>query len=61
MPDQVATEFNVDYMDALLVAPSELPEGQVVQVISPGYMYGEKVLRHSKVITSSGTSAPSAE
>ncbi len=61
MPDQVATEFNVDYMDALLVAPSELPEGQVVQVISPGYMYGEKVLRHSKVITSSGTPAPSAE
>ncbi len=54
MPDQVGTEFDVDYMDALMVAPSELPEGQVVQVISLGYMYGEKVLRHSKVITSSG-------
>ena len=60
MPDQVGTEFSVDYMDALMIAPSEFPEGQVLQVISPGYMYGEKVLRHSKVITSSGP-AQSAE
>lgn len=60
MPEQVGTEFNVDYMDALMVAPSDAPEGQVLQVVSPGYMYGEKVLRHSKVITSSGP-AQSAE
>lgn len=54
-------EFNVDLMDALMVMPSDFPEGCVVQTISPGYMINEKVLRHTKVITSSGPAAPAGE
>jgi len=34
--------------------PSEHPEGTVVQEIQKGYTLRDKVLRHSKVITSSG-------
>lgn len=54
MESAVGTPFNVDLHDALMVMPSELPEGNVVQEISPGYLIHDKVLRHSKVITSSG-------
>jgi molecular chaperone GrpE len=54
MEDAAGKEFDVDYMDALMIAPSDSPEGTVLQVVSPGYMINEKVLRHAKVVTSSG-------
>lgn len=54
MEDGVGKEFDVNYHEALMMSPSEYPEGAVVQVIQPGYMLKEKVLRHAKVITSSG-------
>lgn len=60
MPDPVGEDFNVDLMEAMLMTPSELPEGKVFGVISRGYMYGEKVLRHAKIIASSGP-APEAK
>lgn len=47
--------FDVDYHEALMMTPSnEFDDGTVVQVFQDGYLMGEKVLRHAKVITSSG-------
>ncbi len=54
MDDGVGKDFDVNYHEALMMSPSEYSEGAVVQVIQPGYMLKEKVLRHAKVITSSG-------
>lgn len=49
------TPFDVERHEALMHMPSELPEGQVVQEVQRGYMLHDKILRHSKVITSAGT------
>lgn len=46
--------FNVDYHEALAHLPSETPEGHIIQEVQRGYLFREKVLRHSKVITSAG-------
>lgn len=46
--------FNVDFHEALMHMPSELPEGYVVQVVQRGYSLHDKVIRHAKVITSAG-------
>lgn len=54
MEDPVGKEFNVDYHDAMMQTPSGLPENYVVQQIQKGYMVKDKVLRHAKVVTSSG-------
>jgi molecular chaperone GrpE len=50
----VGTMFDVKYHEALMQMPSEAPEGSIVQEVQPGYMLGEKVLRHARVITSAG-------
>lgn len=50
----VGKPFDVDFQEALMTAPSEFPEGTVTQVLQNGYMLNGKVIRHSKVITSSG-------
>lgn len=56
MEDSKGKEFDVEYHDALMQSPSEeIPEGHVLQVLQDGYLIGEKVLRHAKVITSSGS------
>lgn len=54
MDDPTGNEFDVDYHDALMAQDSELPENHIVQVAVPGYMIKDKVLRHAKVITSTG-------
>jgi molecular chaperone GrpE len=55
MEDATGQEFNVDYHDALMQTPNEeIPEGHIAQILQDGYMIGDKVLRHAKVITSSG-------
>jgi len=46
--------FDVNFHEAMLQMPSEYTEGSVIQEIQKGYMLREKVLRHTKVITSSG-------
>lgn len=51
--------FNVDVHEALMHMPSDHPEGHVVQVVQRGYQLNDKVLRHTKVITSAGQ--PSSE
>mgnify|MGYP006284218931 CR=1 FL=1 len=54
MEDPVGKQFNVDYHDALMQIPSEFPQGVVVQEVQKGYMIKDRVLRHAKVVTSSG-------
>jgi molecular chaperone GrpE len=57
MDDTLGTQFDVHFHEALMAMNSQHPDGTVVQVIQPGYMINEKVLRHAKVITSNGQSA----
>lgn len=48
------TMFDVHFHEALMMSPSEKPEGTVLQVLQNGYILKDKVIRHAKVITSSG-------
>jgi molecular chaperone GrpE len=32
----------------------EIPDGHIVAVVQPGYLLNGKVIRHAKVVTSSG-------
>ncbi|MFP4528810.1 MAG: nucleotide exchange factor GrpE [Candidatus Kapaibacterium sp.] len=59
MEDPTGEPFDVDYQEAMMTQPSDMPEGHVVQVVQPGYMIHDKVLRYARVITSSG--APKSE
>lgn len=61
MESSVGKPFNVDYHDALMSIPSEFPEGYVVQEFQPGYMLRDKVIRHAKVVISSGEPEASRE
>ncbi len=54
MESSIGKAFNVDFHDALMSMPSEFPEGYVVQEFQPGYMLKDKVIRHAKVVISSG-------
>jgi len=49
------TPFDVDFHEAIMLTPSNtIVDGNIVQELQKGYLLREKVLRHSKVITSSG-------
>ena len=50
--------FNVDLHEALMHTPSDIPEGHIVQVVQRGYQLRDKVIRHSKVVTSAGILPP---
>lgn len=53
--DPVGTEFDPNLHDALLQQASDtVPENHVVQVISKGYKLKTKILKHAKVIVSTG-------
>lgn len=52
--EALGVQFDVNIHEALMQMPSEAPEGQILQEAQRGYMYGDKVLRHSKVIISAG-------
>lgn len=48
--------FNVEVHEALAHMPSaEAPEGHILQEIQRGYKLREKVIRHTKVVTSAGS------
>lgn len=50
------SEFDVNLHDALMEQPTnEHPAHTVLEEIEPGYMFGDKVLRHAKVIVSKET------
>lgn len=53
--NEINVPFDVDRHDALLrqQAPDEsIPTNTVIQILEPGYMMGEFVIRHAKVIVS---------
>jgi molecular chaperone GrpE len=50
----VGEQFDVNQHEALMQMPSEAPEGQILQEAQRGYTYGDKILRHAKVIISAG-------
>lgn len=53
--DSVGKDFNYEFHEALLQQPSEeYPENIIIEEIEPGYIYKDKVLKHSKVIVSQG-------
>jgi molecular chaperone GrpE len=55
--DSLGKEFDVQYHDALLQIPrNDVPPHTVVEVVERGYMLGDRVLRHAKVVVS--TSPP---
>jgi molecular chaperone GrpE len=59
--DSVGKPFDVAYHDALLQVPrSDVPPNTVIEEVERGYRLRDKVLRHAKVIVSSGTSAENA-
>lgn len=54
----VGQPFNVELHEALMHMPSDAhPEGHIIQEVQRGYLLHDKVIRHSKVITSSGSGA----
>ncbi|MEI6090879.1 MAG: nucleotide exchange factor GrpE [bacterium] len=52
--DPCGKQFDVNYHEAIMAMPSEIEEGAVVQQVQKGYRCGDKILRHTKVITSKG-------
>ena len=55
-PSVTGEPFNVDMHEALAHIPSpETPEGHIIQEIQRGFKLKEKVIRHSRVITSAGS------
>lgn len=57
----INTEFDANLHEALMQMPSEAPEGQIVQEAQRGYLLGGKVLRHARVIVSSGMPSQAQE
>lgn len=54
--EAVGKPFDPHYHEAVMQTPSdEYDEGMVAQEIQKGYRIGDKVLRHSRVIVSSGS------
>ena len=51
----VGEHFDVNLHEALMRQPSDAPEDTVISELEPGYTYGDKVLRHAKVIVSAGS------
>ncbi|MCU0330576.1 MAG: nucleotide exchange factor GrpE [Candidatus Kapabacteria bacterium] len=49
------TPFDVAKHEALMHMPSDHPEGHIVQQVQRGFLLHDKVLRHTKVVTSAGT------
>ncbi len=56
--DAVGNPFNVDFHDAILQKPADnVPPHTVLEEIETGYMYKDRVIRHSKVIVSDESSS----
>jgi molecular chaperone GrpE len=52
--ETIGKPFDVHLHEALLRQPSDAPEDTVIGELEPGFTYGDKVLRHAKVVLSSG-------
>lgn len=54
--ETVGKKFDVDYHDALMqVQNDDVPHHTVIEEVEKGYMMKDKVIRHAKVIVSSGS------
>lgn len=52
--DAMGKPFDVNFHEALMQQPvNSAPPNTVIQIVEEGYMYKDKVIRHSKVIVSS--------
>jgi molecular chaperone GrpE len=49
--------FDPVYHEAVMQAPSEKEEGTVIEVISPGYLLNDRVIRHAKVVVASASNS----
>ncbi len=55
-------EFNPEVHDAMMKAPSEeFPEDHIAQIYEKGYKLNDRVIKHAKVIVSSGTCGDSGK
>src|SRR5207237_9610876 len=54
-------KFDPHVHEALLTQPSELAEGDVLQVIQKGYSLGDRVLRPARVVVSAGAPGEAEE
>ncbi len=52
--DPKGEKFNPNHHQAVVQLPSTAPAGEVVEVIQPGYLLGERTLRAAMVAVSSG-------
>lgn len=52
--ETVGKPFDVNLHEALLHQPSDEPEGTIIAELEPGYTYGDRVLRHARVMVSAG-------
>ncbi len=56
--DAKGQPFNVDFHEALMQQPAEgIAPHTVLDVIEPGYIYKDRVIRHAKVIVSAETAS----
>lgn len=52
-------EFDVEYHEALMQQPSvDVPSNTVLEEVEAGYLYKDKVIKHSKVIVSQEVETP---
>lgn len=62
MESPIGQPFDVELHEAIMMMPSnDIEEGNVIHEVQKGYTIGEKVLRHAKVVTSSGAEAQQEE
>ena len=60
--ESLGKDFDVAYHDALLQVPrSDIPPHRVIEVVEPGYLLNDRVLRHAKVIVSSEAAQSGAQ
>jgi molecular chaperone GrpE len=59
--DPKGEKFNPNHHQAVAQIPSDKPAGEVVEVIQPGYLLGERTLRAAMVAVSSGQPAVPVE
>ena len=52
--DALKQDFNPVYHEALLQQESTTEEGKVIEEYEKGYLYHDKIIRHSKVVVSKG-------
>lgn len=51
----VGEQFDFELHEAILRQPSDKPEDEILTEVEPGYRYGDRIIRHAKVIVSAGS------